>query len=451
MDSSQPELQAAGRFTRAVLVLASGTALAHGITAVSMPLLTRIYTPDNFGLLAVFTALLAILSVAACLRYELAITLPEDDGEAQGLLGLSLACCVGLTLMLVLLVGMFPEWLSTSLGQPQLKPFLWLLPLGFLLAGSYGALQFWNVRTKAFGFMAGMRVAQSAGSSGAQVAVGLVFAHPFGLLIGPVLNSGIACAFMGRSLKHALSGVTIARMVELASSYRRFPLYSTGEALANCAAIQLPVILIAAHATPAEAGQLSMAMFVAQAPLSLIGTAISQVYLSRAAELQRIGQLGSFSIQVLGNLARTGAGPLLAAGILAPTLFPLVFGEDWTRSGLLLSWMTPWFLLQFLTVPLSMSLHVCSWHRAAMMLQVGGLVLRVGVVVLFQQWAPRWTSEIYALSGALFYLVYLLIILNAVGATPKQTATEILKRGKPVVAWVLGAAIVPALLLLVRS
>jgi O-antigen/teichoic acid export membrane protein len=441
MKPQAPHPEPPGAFARAVMVLASGAVVAHGITAVSMPLLSRLYSPEHFGLLAVFAGCLAVLSVAACLRYELAIALPESDEQAQELVVLSLACCVGTSLLLALVVALAPDWFVARLGQPALAPYLWLFPLGLLAAGAFATMQAWSVRRKAFGLLARSRVAQSACGAGTQLAVGATTGHPVGLLLGNVLNAGVGSLVMGRAAWSAWRATPLQRLWPQAKAYRRFPLYSTAEALANSAAIQLPVILIAAQVAPAEAGQLSMAMFAAQAPLSLIGTAISQAYLSRAPESLRQGQLGAFSVAVLGNLVRAGAGPLLAVGILAPLLFPLVFGAQWQRAGHLLSWMTPWFLLQFLAVPLSMALHVCSRQRAALMLQLGGLALRVGLVLLSLHWAAAWTPEVYALSGGVFYLAYLLVILWAVGASGRSALREMLAQARPVAAWVGGAVL----------
>ena len=180
-----PPEAAAGRrggFVRSVMVLVSGTALAHGITAAAMPILSRLYSPADFGLLAVFSACLGIVSAVACLRFELAIALAD-------LLWLSVLCCLVISAVLALPALLAPAAVAHSLGQPALAPFVGLLPLGFLLAGCYSALQFWHVREKHFGWLAKTRIGQSAGSAGAQIGMGVASAGPIGLLIGQRLIS----------------------------------------------------------------------------------------------------------------------------------------------------------------------------------------------------------------------------------------------------------------------
>lgn len=414
---------------RAVMVLASGTALAHGLTAAALPVLSRLYTPADFGMLAVFSSVLLIIAVAACLRYDVAVAIPTRDDDALHLLVLAIAIALCISAVLTLPVVIAPAWISQWLSQPGLAPYLWLLPVGVLLAGAYSALQFWYVRQRRFTLLARTRVVQSASSAGTQIGLGWwAAAGPVGLLLGYVMNTGIACLALGGQVLRTAPTVSVARMRALAVEYSRFPKYSTVEALANSAATQLPIIMIAALAAPAEAGFLMMAMYVMQAAMSLIGTAISQVYLSRAPEVHVEGKLGAYTAGILGGLFKAGVGPLLAAGILSPILFSLVFGADWQRAGWLAAWMTPSFLLQFLAVPVSMALHVTGHQRVAMYLQLAGLALRVSFVWGVAQWQSAWVAEAYAVSGGIFYLGYLLVILRAVRA-PWSGVVQGLGRG----------------------
>ena len=109
-----------------------------------------------------------------------------------------------------------------------------------------------------------------------------------------------------------------------------------------------------------------------------------------------------------------------------------------------MSWMTPWFILQFLTAPVSMALHITARQRTAMLLQIAGLLLRTSMVYATGLLIPSLVSEAYALSGALFYLTYLALTLNA-ASIPTRQAIHILKAGLPIhAAWVLGAITVRA-------
>jgi hypothetical protein len=101
--------------------------------------------------------------------------------------------------------------------------------------------------------------------------------------------------------------------------------------------------------------------------------------------------------------------------------------------------MTPWFLLQFLAVPLSMALHVTGSQRAAMWLQGGGLLLRVGLVWAAAQWQTAWVAEAYAISGALFYLIYLALIVRVTQLPLRPLAIALRGALIPISVWPIGA------------
>ena len=436
-----------GGFLRAVLVLVGGTAFAHAITALALPILTRLYTAADFSILAVFSSLLSIVAVAACLRFDIAIPMPGRDAEAFNLLALAIGCAIAVSVVAGALVLLAPSWLPEIMGRLDLQPYLWLLPFGILMAGTYSALQNWSVREKEFSLIARSRVAQSAASAGTQIGMAGFGAGPIGLVFGYLLNTGSACLILGfRLLRHQrfrqnVEGLTSSSLKQAWRDYSRFPKYSTWEALANSAAIQLPVIMIAALAAGPEAGYLLLAMSVIQAPMALFGTAIGQVYLSRAPEEYREGRLGSFTADILGGLMKAGVGPLLAVGILSPLVFETVFGEGWGRAGWLVAWMTPWFIMQFLSSPLSTAVHVTGHQSAAMILQVFGLILRVLAVWCSSLWAGAFIVEAYALSGLFFYLAYLIVVLITVGSSANEVLKNIVNGILPTFAWVASASI----------
>lgn len=414
------QLFAGNRLVRSVGVLVGGTAFAHAITAATLPVVTRLYTPADFSAAAVFASLLSILSVAACLRLDVAIPMPEQDSQALNLLALALASTAVVAVVVAAVVLGAPQQVSGWLKQPRLVPYLWLLPVGVLLAGAYSALQMWFVRKKAFTSIAHSRIAQAVAGSGTQIGLGWFQVAPAGLIVGTMLNTGAGCLGLGwrflRAERQMLLTVDAQQLRSAFRAYDRFPKYSTFEALGNSASIQLPIIIIAALALGPEAGFLALAMAAMQAPMGLFGAAVSQVYLSRAPDEHRAGQLDSFTTRIFGALIKSGAGPLLFAGFVAPDLFALIFGEPWRRAGVLVTWMTPWFIFQFLSVPVSMALHVTNHQRAALLLQLFGLALRVGAVLVAASLAPAWVSEAYAVSGFVFYFTYLITVLVVVGA-----------------------------------
>jgi len=431
------------RFVRSVSVLAGATAFAQMLMLLALPVLTRLYTPEEFGLLAIFIALLGMISVVASLRYQVAIPLPKTDCLAANVLGVALVAVIGTTLLIVIAITLFGSGLAELIDAPVLSEYMWLLPIGVAVIGAYNIFQFWATRKKAFKRISITRVEQAVGGIGTQIGMGAAGFGVSGLIIGQLISQG--AGFLGlarRAIKddgHIFKKINFHRMKIAASAYQRYPKFSTFEALANSASIQLPLIMIIGFAGSAELGLLMLAMRIMQGPMSLVGAAVSQVYYAQAVDEYRHGKLAELTAKVMGGLAKAGVGPLLFLGLVAPSLFGIIFGETWQRAGVLLTWMTPWFVLQFLASPVSMALHVTSHQRLALGLQVFGLALRVATVIVAGTLATGEITEWYAVSGAVFYLIYLMIVGRVVGMDVAGLVRQLWSALPYILVWVLVA------------
>lgn len=406
-----------GGFVKNVGMLVGGTAFSQLIALLALPILTRLYSPEDFGILAVYTSVLSLISVIACLRFEIAIPMPKDDQEATALLVLALGSVFLITGLTGLGVGLFSNQL-TAVTEGKLSGYTWLIPIGVFFSGLYAALQYWATRKKAFPLVAKTRMTQAVSSSGTQLSMGYFGFAPFGLLLGQLLSVGAGVAGLGRyflgSSIGLLRALSIKQLKIAFQKYDRFPKYSTLEAFTNIGGIQIPIILIAYYSAGIEAGFLMLAMRLLSAPMGLVGGAVAQVFLSEAAEKNHEGKLRDFTHQTIFSLIRVGAPPLFLAAIMAPYVIPRVFGEEWQRTGVLIVYMVPWFFMQFITSPVSMILHITNNQKVAFFLQTFGLVLRVGSVFIALRFSLDNIGEVYALSGFVFYFIYLVVVLKTV-------------------------------------
>ena len=368
-------------FARGVSVLVGGTAGAQLLTVLVAPLLTRLYTPDDYGLVAVYGGLLGLIGVISSLRYELAIPLPEDDLEAAQVAALCILIVLGFTLLTALLVLFYRAPIATLLGVPSLAGYLWLLPVGVLLGGAYSVFNYWSIRTKRFSTIATTRLRQALASVVIQLAA--FKAGVLGLLLAAVAGQGVGTGTLGRhSLANpAFKEVTWQGLWGAARRYRRFPVFSTWEGLFNTAGLQLPPLMFAALFGPAAAGLYALANRVLNLPMSLIGGAIGQVFFANAAAVQRAGQLGPLVAQLHAKLAHIGLPPALLLMLLGPDLFGLVFGPAWGQAGEFARWMAPWLYLVFVSSPLSTLFAVLEHQKQGLTFQVILLVARIGAIL----------------------------------------------------------------------
>jgi O-antigen/teichoic acid export membrane protein len=432
------KLKNKSEFFRSVVLLVTGTAFAQALMIIALPLLTRLYTPEEFNTLAIYVSLLGVISVAACLGLDMAVPLPEKDEDAVNIVALSIsfACIVALLAALCFFLIDSDVFVMNGLGG--VVPYLWMLPLGVLLSASYSAIQFYAVRQKKFSDISKTRMAQSIVALTTQIGFGNAGVTPFGLLLGQMLSGGSGFFYLWKRLidKKKLSLVSFEKMKRMLFDYRRFPQFSTFEILTNSASIQFPILLIASLAAGPEAGFLILAMRVMQAPMGLVGGAIGQVYLSKAPEEHRDGNLALFTNSVICGLLKTGVGPIIFVGIIAPLAFSIVFGPQWERAGILVAWMTPWFVFQFLASPISMSMHVRNMQKVMLLITFSGFLLRVGALLYASKFAIDFLSEYYAISGGMYYFVCFFIFSASAGLTFVQILSVFWKAKIYLIVWV---------------
>lgn len=82
-------------------------------------------------------------------------------------------------------------------------------------------------------------------------------------------------------------------------------------------------------------------------------------------------------------------------------------------AGSMVLWMLPWFFMQVISSPVSMSLHVVGKQKTALVLQIFGLLLRAGGVIIITYFFRSYIFEYYAVSGFVFYSLYLLVVLSS--------------------------------------
>lgn len=410
-------------FARSVGVLVGGTAGAQVLAVLAAPLLTRLYTPEDFGLLAVYASLLGLVAVIASLRYELAIPLPECDTEAANLVALSLLLVVVNTVFFGALTLLLRQPIANALGVPALAAYLWLLPLGVLAGGIYNVFNYWAVRSKHFGMIASTRVTQSL--AGLLIQLSTFKFGGIGLLFGQLVGQSAGSFKM---VSHAIRSdgfklVSWSGIKQAARRYQRFPIFSTWEGFLNTAGLQLPPLLFAFLFGPAVAGMYSLANRVLSLPLSLIGSAIGQVFFSSAADARRNGQLGPLVVQLHTRLAHIGLPPALLMMLVGADLFALVFGSEWRQAGEFAQWMVPWLYLVFVSSPLSTLFAIAEKQNQGLAFQILLLFARL-MAIGIGAWIGSLSITVILFTGssALCWLSFLFWIGRLTGNTISSMA-----------------------------
>lgn len=403
-----------GSAVHSVFLLAGGTTIAQALGILTMPVFSRIYSPGDFGVLALFTSITSILVELSGLRYYLAIPLPKKNAFARSLVVLSFFIqCVFIALLSVFLL-LAKDWILPLISADLLEPYWFLIPLGVGGMGFYLMLTQWAVREKEFSLIAKTRLTQSLSGIVTKLVLGLMGVKPLGLILGAIASQAGGVTSLAKRLigKNGIPEVDRTQIKRVTIRYRKFPIYDTWGGVLNTLGRQIIPILLVALYSPEIAGFFAFGMQILQLPATFIGQAIGQVFVQKASVAKYDGNLAEVSLKTFKALLRIGTFPILCLGLLAPDLFSFFFGEQWRMAGEFSRYLAPWLLLDFIHSPLSLLFHVLGRQRTYLIFHAVSLPIYAISIWLGAIFESSLASIVFlSVFGSVFLMVLILYLM----------------------------------------
>lgn len=334
----------------------TGTMLAQLIAFASQPVVTRLYSDTQLGLLATFMAIPMIVASVSALRYDMAIVLPKDEREAATLLRFSLTCSASIAAILTGVGLLARHGIADYIGEPALASWTWLLgPITMLIAWNT-IFAFWLNRHADFGGIALKNVVTTSTNSVSRIGLGVAGLASFLSLVGSqVMAFVVACAYMMRRARRHRPphrAPTDTPLRALLSRYRKMPLLNAPNVLVDSLRTQGMILLLGLTYQASTVGQFQQAWVLMQAPVTLIGGAMNQVFYQKFAHAKR-GELTGLTMRSAGFTLIIGLIPFTILWFIAPWLVPIFLGDQWHEAGLIAQAIIPWLYLVLTTSPIS--------------------------------------------------------------------------------------------------
>lgn len=398
-------------FLRHVIALMTGTAAAQVVVVLLMPLLSRLYTPVEFGILASFSSVVAIVTAVATLKYDMAIMLPSQDDSAiilrRTVFWISFIICTIVTVGLLFIA----PWIAEVINSPQTAPWLVLAGVAALTLTEISALSYWLNRKSRYREMASNRVLQSG--STALVQLGLGFIQPLGaggLIIGTIVGQLLSVLRLRVKTPELRRGpkLKLKQRLRLLRRYRQMPLLNAPTALVDAIRVNGINLLIAAVSVGAL-GQFSMAWRMIQVPAALISGALAQVFFQRLSVVEPGEMLRAVRSNVLRSVA-FGIIPFALIFVLSPWLFPFVFGEEWQDAGRYAQALVPWLFMNLITSPISTLFIVVERQMLSLIFAIAFTAVPFAVILLTP---GSIMTAVFVMGGAmaLMLLVYVFLAM----------------------------------------
>lgn len=343
-----------GDFVKNTLTLTLGTSIAQVIPILFYPVLGRIFSPEEFGLLATITSITAIIGALATGHYERSILITGTKQDAANMIGVILTLSFTVLFISLIVFQSFSNQFATWFNSPTLNKWLFVCPLIAFANIIYSCYNEWCVRNKYFINLSWNKIINAGSTTFSKLFFGIIKTISNGLIVGDLIGRSISasgCIYRAlKNDKNVFLNISLSGMKVLAKRYIEFPKFSLPGSLLNNIGGQLPVMLIGIYYSSIEVGLFSMTVSVLSVPSSVISAAIRDTFRQRANEdYKRTGECRTILIKTIKLLSIFAIIGVLLIIFFLPALFEFVLGEEWRISGEYAQILIPMIALSFIS------------------------------------------------------------------------------------------------------
>ncbi len=398
------------KFVRSVVLISGGTAFAQVVAMLSSPIITRIYSPDEYGVFTLFNSTLAILALVGSLKYELSIPIADDDEKSINGMALSFLVLVSFVMVITLILAIFGEAILPVVGAEKIIEYWYLIPLGILLTQTYRIFTQYAYRQKNFKGITQTVGIQSVAGNSLKIITGFFGYGVIGLLSSKILSESIGITTLSKPVfqnRELLGKISFSKMKWIAKRYIKFPLYQFPSTLVGQISLNLPVLFLGFIYNSQVVGAFGLANTIVRLPMNLIGKSVSNVFFAEAASMGRGNpkELKNLSDKLLKKLVMIGLFPLITLLLFGPFLFTLIFGDSWVEAGNFARILSVLIFSDFIFTPVSRVFEILEKQRETLGLNILRVLLSVsafGIGIVFES-SQYFTVLMYTVAMSLTY------------------------------------------------
>lgn len=404
---------------KGAFVLASGTAFAQAINILILPLITRLYTPNDLGILSAYYSVLSIIVVISSLKYEIAFTMPKKDEDAINLFSLAfILMLITSTLFSIILIFRKNEIIN-FFHIEQLAEYIWFLIIGFFGMGLYSNFNYWAIRKRDYKRITYTKINQSISGSFFKIVLGFFSYGPIGLIIGQIISqiAGVRtfATQMWKKDRNLFKYISVDKMKYVAKKYWSFPVFNLPASLLNSLTLQLPVLMLLKLYNSEIVGYFTLANSLLVIPSSLVSTSLGQAFQGEATKLfrEKNQKLLTLYKKTIKTLTFISIPLILIPASVCPYIVPIIFGQQWAEAGLYCLPLALMVISQFISNPTS-NLSVYGYNKWSLLWDTTRVLLVYSGFYLSQYLNLSILNTLFIYSIIMFIMYAIKIVLNII-------------------------------------
>lgn len=351
-------------------------ALGQGSSLLISPILSRIYTPADFGIFAIYMAGFNIFSVFLTMRYEQALYYETYTKGARALVWGTILSVITCVMLIELGWLLTPAVVAARYGFTTMIVNLSLL--GAVMASLQRVCMVILARAKLFGAIAKQNAVRPLGLSLLQLLAGWLSSSSLMMMLGHVAGQVFAIGYATLASPRLLSYLRwpgLRAIGRYCWKHRHFPLFNTTQNLFYVAGDVIVPILITRAFSANEVGLFWMAFRVSMLPQQLFVESARVIICRDVAQHLRVGDAPERYVLLSGiKLSAIFLIGAVGAALLGQPVFALIFGAKWALSGAVAPWLLLASAMSAFAVPFVAAVPLVNRQSAYMVVEVIALI-----------------------------------------------------------------------------
>lgn len=357
-----------------LMILSSG--IAQFILIITTPIITRLYSPTEFGEFTIFSNIAMILIPIINARYDLLIVNTKNDRSANILSQISFLISL---LILLILIPIFA--ISAWLYPNFILDFIFIIIMLFLVSLTNIFTNYLNKERK-YKVLSLINVFRAGSMALLQIIFGLLALGSLGLIIGFSLSyiAGITLGY--KTFKKHFNIVRDKEETKaLFLENKNQLVYSTPSILLNSLSFSVVVFFIGILYTNTEVGIYGMAIRVLGIPVTIISLGLSKIFMQQANDYYiEHGSFRNLLLKFSSILVIVSIILYMPLYLFSEELVNILLGHSWVDAITVIKIVIPLFVIRLIVSTVSLSVIVLQKQQLELILQA---LFLIGTTVTF--------------------------------------------------------------------
>lgn len=320
---------------RNTLKLSSSSALLMLLPLIVTPILSRLYSPADYGDWGVFSSVFYVINSFLFLSYENTIVKSDNEEEVPNLIGI---CVIVSSIVILLTVLTFT--IGKLIGVEFFCSFPSVKLLVLLLSAQAIHVIANNIanREKKYGLMSIANIVGGTSQAAFRVTLGVYPIVAYGLIVGNVIAQVVTTLFIVvcllRSVQIEWNYLSLKRLTNLAKVNKKFPLFDAPARFVELSLANIALIIMTFFWDKSEIGSYSMVTQFVLLPISIVGTSMGNVFYKELCESAGQPDVIALTTQRASKITfLLSFLPLLFFVVGGDYLLTFVLGQKWVAAG----------------------------------------------------------------------------------------------------------------------